>query len=124
MNMKKFLLVTAALLVTSLVAQAGFSENVLFTCEGELIKDQGNDSKYYCSIVESWKKQEDRNGYCDIAEGKALRQVLAVCHVGDFCTVAAKGSVGNGPSYAIQKVFEAQRQPASVVQDYKRNFKP
>jgi opacity protein-like surface antigen len=119
--MKKFLLVTAALLVATPAAQAHTSENVLFTCEGELIKFQGHDGKNYYVIVESWKEEERVNR--DIAEGAALRQVLAVCRVGDFCTVGAKGESGNGPSYLIQKVFEVQRQPASRVQELKRDFK-
>lgn len=78
--MKKLLLVTAALLAATPAVQAHTSENVLFTCEGELIKFQGNDGKNYHAIVESWKEEERVN--CDIAEGKALRQVLAVCRVG------------------------------------------
>ena len=119
--MKTLLLVTAALLVVTPAAQAHTSENVLFTCVGELIKFQGNDGKNYYAIVESWKEEERVN--CDIAEGKALRQVLAVCRVGDLCTVGAKGESGNGPSYLIQKVFEVQRQPASRVQELKRDFK-
>ncbi len=58
---------------------------------------------------------------CDIAEGRVRRQVLAVCRVGDFCTVGAKGESGNGNRYLIQKVFEVQRQPASRVQELKRD---
>jgi hypothetical protein len=115
--MKKLLLVIAALLVATSVAQAHVSEHQLFTCEGELMKGPGKDNYY---LVKSW--QEERAS-CFITEGKALRQVLAVCRVGDLCTVAAKGESSNGPSYTIQKVFEVQRQPASVVQEYKRSFK-
>jgi len=97
-------------------AQAHTTENALFTCAGELIKFRGNERKNYYAIVESWKEEGRIN--CDIAE-----QVLAVCRVGDFCTVAAKGESGNGPSYLIQKVFEVQRRPASIVRDLKRDFK-
>lgn len=121
--MKKSLLVAAALLVATLTAHAHTSENMLFTCAGELTKTRGIDGKDYYDIVESWKEKEDMPMYCYIDEGKAVRQVLAVCHVGDFCTVAAKGESGNGNRYLIQKVFEVQRQPASVVQDLKREFK-
>lgn len=114
--MKKYLYwlaVFLGLLFVSVPASAHTTENALFTCEGELMKSQGNDGKGYYAIVESWKEDEPRANY-DIAD-KAVRQVLAVCHVGDLCTVAAKGERGNGPSYIIQKVFEAQRQPASVL---------
>jgi hypothetical protein len=99
--MTKCLLVTAALLVATPAAQAHTSENVLSTCEGELIKFQGHDGKNYYAIVESWKEEGRVN--CDIAEGKAFRQVMVVCRVGDFCTVCAKGESGNGPSFLIQK---------------------
>lgn len=116
--MKKFLLVAVALFMASLSAHAHTTENALFTCEGELTKSQGNDGKDYYAIEKTW--QEEGRGECDIAEGKVLRQILAVCRVGDFCTVAAKGEAGNGPSYLIQKVFEVQRQPASVVQELKQ----
>jgi hypothetical protein len=119
--MKTFLLIAEALLIATPAAQAHTSENVLFTCEGELTKFQGNDGKNYYSIVESWKEEMPMD--CDIAEGKALRQVLAVCRVGDLCTVGAKGESGNGDRYMIQKVFEVQRQPASRVQELKRDFK-
>jgi hypothetical protein len=120
--MKKLLLVTASLLIATPAAKAHTSENVLFTCAGELTKGQGIDGKPYFDIVESWKAEGERD-LCYIAEGKPLRQILAVCRVGDFCTVAAKGESGNGGRYLIQKVFEVQRQPASVVQDLKRDFK-
>jgi hypothetical protein len=124
--MKKFLLASALLVATPFVAQAHTSENVLFTCEGELIKSQGNDGKNYYSIVESWlrDKEDVLPMDCAVAEGKALRQGLAVSRVGDLCTVAAKGESGNGNRYLIQKVFEVQRQPASVVQELKRDHKP
>ncbi len=78
--MKKLLLVTMSLLVATLAAEAHTSENVLFTCADELIKDQGIDGMPYFNIVESWKAEGERD-HCFIAEGKALRQVLAVCRV-------------------------------------------
>jgi hypothetical protein len=120
--MKTFLLIAAALLIATPAAHAFTIENALFTCEGELIEGQGTDGKPYFDIVQSWKEEGERDS-CYIAEGKPLRQVLAVCRVGDFCTVAAKGESGNGGRHLIQKVFEVQRQPASVVQDLKRDSK-
>lgn len=120
--MKKLLLVTAASLVVTPAAQAHTSEKVLFTCEGELTKTQGANAKPYYDIVESWKAEGERDS-CDIGEGEPLRQILAVCRVGDFCTVAAKGESGNGGTHLIQKVFEVKRQPARIVQDLKRDSK-
>lgn len=122
--MKKLLRITAALLVATPVAQAHTSENVLFTCEGELIKFQGNDGKDYYSIVESWRSPDDSPMPmdCDV-DSKVLRQILTGCRVGDLCTASAKGESGNGNRYLIQKVFEVQRQPASRVQQLKRDFK-
>jgi hypothetical protein len=118
----KFILVFAIVAAFAGTAHAHTSENVLFTCEGELIKYQGiNDGKTYYDIVESWK--DEGRTHCYIDEGQPLKQVLAVCRVGDFCTVAAKGESGNGPAYVIQKVFEVQRQPASRVQELQREFK-
>jgi hypothetical protein len=125
--MKKFLFALALVAAfAATAAHAHTSESVLFTCAGELIKSQGNDGKNYYSVVESWlrDKEDVLPMDCDIDEGKALRQVLAVCRVGDLCTVAAKGESGNGNRYLIQKVFEVQRQPASVLQDFKRTYKP
>ena len=87
--MKKLLLVTAASLVVTSAAHAHTSEKVLFTCEGELTKTQGANAKPYYDIVESWKAEGERDS-CDIGEGEPLRQILTVCRVGDFCTVAAK----------------------------------
>lgn len=84
----KVLFVTAALLVaTPFVAQAHTTENALFTCEGELIKGP---SKNDYVIVKSWQNEREN---CFIDEGKALRQILKVCHVGDLCTVRQKVKV-------------------------------
>jgi hypothetical protein len=122
--MKRVLCITAALLVATPVAEAHTSENVLFTCEGELIKIKGNDGKDYYSIVESWRSPDDSPMPmdCDV-DSKVLRQILTVCRVGDLCTASAKGESGNGNRYLIQKVFEVQRQPASRVKELKRDFK-
>ena len=73
----KVLLVCAALFVATplVVAQAHTSENVLFTCVGELIKYQGShDGKTYYSIKETWITED--NSYpmdCYVDEGKVLR---------------------------------------------------
>jgi hypothetical protein len=114
----------AGLLATS--AHAHTSENQLFTCTGELTKTQGNDGKSYYSIVETWLVDNKDNILpmdCYIDEGKVLRQILSVCHVGDLCVASAKGESGNGNRYVIQKVFAIQRQPSSRVQELKRDFK-
>jgi hypothetical protein len=78
--------------------------NQLFTCEGELIKDQGG-----YSIYQSWIKQEDMPH-----RSKVVRQILAVCHVGDICIVSAKGATSNGNRFLINKIFEVQRSPQTV----------
>jgi hypothetical protein len=110
--MQQFLLAVVAALLLAInapIAHAGIANNMLFTCDGELSTNQDfTDGKTYYDIV---KKNDDQFIHCGIDDGKALRQVLAVCHVGDFCTVAAKGTITNGPSYLIHKVFEVQRQP-------------
>jgi hypothetical protein len=116
--MKKLLLVTAIGLLAPAV-HARTIENALFTCEGELTKSTGGDGKTYYAVVETWKEEDAVD--CEFDDGKALKQVLAVCQVGDYCIVASKGERGNGGHNVIQKVFEVQRQPASVVQDLKRD---
>jgi hypothetical protein len=73
--------------------------------------------------IEMMRIPSDRIRSLSPEESYKFRQVLMVCRVGDFCTVGAKGESGNGPSYLIQKVFEVQRQPASRVQELKRDFK-
>ena len=118
--MKKLLVVTA-LLVAAPAVQARTIENALFTCEGELTKSTGDDGKTYYAVVESWKEEDAID--CEFGDGKALKQVLAVCHVGDYCVVASKGERGNGGHNVIQKVFEVQHQPPSVVEDLKRDAK-
>jgi hypothetical protein len=101
--MKALLLVIATLLIAAPTARASTVENALFTCEGELTKTIGIDGKTYYATIASWN--EDMPQDCGISEGAALRRVLAVCHVGDLCTVAAKGEEGNGNRYMIEKVF-------------------
>jgi hypothetical protein len=123
-KMKKLLFAGVVLLIALAAparTQAHTTENALFTCAGELIKSQGNGGKSYYDIVESWK--DDMPMDCYVDEGKVLRQVLAVCHEGDFCTVSAKGESGNGNRYLIQKVFDVQRQPASRVRELKQDTK-
>jgi hypothetical protein len=110
-----------AFLALATATHARTIENALFTCEGELTQTTGDGGKTYYGVVESWKDDDPVD--CEIEDGKALKQILAVCHVGDYCVVAAKGERGNGGHNVIQKAFEVQRQPASVVQDLKRNSK-
>jgi hypothetical protein len=66
-------------------AHAATIENDLFVCTGELIKYQGtNDGKTYYEIKETWIKDENAHPMdCYIDEGKILRQIVAVCRVGD-----------------------------------------
>jgi hypothetical protein len=67
------------------------------------------------SIKETWVKDEDAYPMdCYIDKGKVLRQVLAVCRIGDVCVVSAKGESGNGNRHVIQKIFEVQRSPQKV----------
>jgi hypothetical protein len=86
-------------------------ENDLFVCTGELIRYSATDY----SIKETWVKDEDAYPMdCYIDKGKVLRQVLAVCRIGDLCVVSAKGESGNGNRHVIQKIFEVQRSPQKV----------
>ena len=101
--MKKFLLTLVALVVACTVphmGQAKTIESTLFTCKGELSKMA---DQYVIT-----HEEEDNNLLCYI-EDKPLRRILAVCHVGDTCTVSAKGVTGNGNQHIIEKVFEVQR---------------
>jgi uncharacterized protein (DUF1330 family) len=122
LTMKTLLLATAVVLfVAAHQAHAKTIENALFTCEGELTKSIDDDGKTYYAVVETWKEEDPVD--CQIDEGKALKQILAVCHVGDYCIVASKGERGNGGHNLIEKVFEVQRKPASVLDDLKRDSK-
>ena len=110
--LKKFLLVAATLasIAFSPVAHASTEVNVLFVCEGELVKDTSG----YEIIQRGVKEEEGYPMDCYIDPGKTLRQILAVCRVGDICIVSAKGASGNGNRYVIQKVFEVQRSRLTV----------
>jgi hypothetical protein len=121
--MKSLLVVATLFVVAAPTAHASTVENALFTCFGELTKTQIDNGKTYYGIIESWKDRADLPMDCDIKEGKVLRQILAVCHVGSLCTVAEKGEEGNGNRHFIEKVFEVQRQPASFVERFKRDAK-
>lgn len=113
--MQKFL-ITAALVVAFVApAHASTTINALFTCQGELIKDVGG----YEIIQRGVKEEEGYPMDCYIDPGKTLRQILAVCRVGDICIVSAKGESGNGNRYVIQKVFEVQRSRLTV-EDFRR----
>jgi hypothetical protein len=108
--MKEPLFVALALAITT-SAQAATIENDLFVCTGELIRYSANDY----SIKETWIKDEDAYPMdCYIDKGKVLRQVLAVCRIGDVCIVSAKGESGDGNRHLIQKIFEVQRSPQKV----------
>jgi hypothetical protein len=120
--MKMLLLATAVgLFVAAHQAHAKTIENALFTCEGELTKSTGDDGKTYYAVVETWRDEDPVD--CQIDEGKTLKQIIAVCHVGDYCIVASKGERGNGRHNLIEKVFEVQRKPAGVLDDLKRDSK-
>ena len=107
--MRKFLIAALVSVAFVPVANAATVENDLFVCTGELIKDQ---SGY--SIIERGVKEEDYPMDCYIDGGKMLRQVLAVCRVGDICIVSAKGESGNGNRHLIQKIFAVQRSQLTV----------
>jgi hypothetical protein len=82
--------------------------------EGELVKDA---SGY--EIDQRGVAEENYPMVCYINPGKTIRQILAVCRVGDICIVSAKGESGNGNRHLIQKVFEVQRSRLTVG-DFKR----
>jgi hypothetical protein len=93
------------------LAHAATIENDLFVCTGELIRFSTDDY----SIKETWITGDDYYPMeCYIDKGKVLRQVLAVCRIGDVCVVSAKGESGNGNRHLIQKIFEVQRSPQKV----------
>jgi hypothetical protein len=114
---KKLLLVTAALIAFVAPAHARTNENVLFVCEGELIKDAGG-----YEIIQRGVNAEDGYPMDCYIDPKTLRQIFAVCRVGDICTVSAKGASGNGNRHEIQKAFEVQR-AGWTVRDLRQNLK-
>jgi hypothetical protein len=99
-----FAAVVAALVFGGEAAHAATSTNVLFVCEGELVK---SDVGVYAIYQHG---EHDYPMICDIP-GKTLRQILTVCNLHDTCIVSAKGISSNGNRYEIQKVFEVQRPP-------------
>lgn len=111
--MKKLLLATfAALVFSGAAAQAATVTNELFVCEGKLVRAAGS-----YEIVERGSVNEDGTiergvredgSYpmeCSIDADKPLRQILAVCRIGDICSVRAKGEGYNRNEHLIQKVF-------------------
>jgi hypothetical protein len=100
------LFIASAIAVLALVgsANARTNENVLYVCEGELVKETGG-----YEIIERGANAEDDYPMLCYIDSKAVRKILAVCRVGDVCIVSAKGKSGNGNRHLIQKVFEVQR---------------
>jgi hypothetical protein len=120
--LKTFWLILATTLVLGApafsTAEACTARNALFVRTGELIKHAPNDY----SIKEPWI--EDDNNLIPMKcyiDSKALRQILAVCHVGDLCIVSAKGESGNDNSYVIHKIFEVRRS-SQKVDDLKKEY--
>ncbi len=110
---KLFAATLASIALASIVfvpaAHAHTTTNALFVCEGELVKNAGG-----YEIIQRGVKEDDYPMDCYIDPGKTLRQILAVCHVGDICIVSAKGESGNGNRHLIQKVSEVQRSRQSA----------
>jgi hypothetical protein len=115
--MKTFIALAIAVLALVGSAYARTNENVLFVCEGELLKDSGG-----YEIMERGVNAEDDYPMDCYIDPQIVRKILAVCRVGDICIVSAKGESGNGNRHLIQKVFEVQR-ASWTVGELRRNLK-
>jgi hypothetical protein len=89
-SITKILLAAALLALTATSPRAHTSDNVRIVCHGllsetnEVIADNDADYPTTCMF-----------------DDRVLKQVLGVCHVGEWCEVQGIGSSGNGDIFAL-----------------------
>ena len=92
--------VTVLLTVTAVTSTHAVTiENVRIICHGilsennEVIADDSADDPTTCMF-----------------DDRVLKQVLSVCHVGEWCEVRGIGASGNGGRNLVQKILKIRKQ--------------
>lgn len=96
----KRLIIAAAALLSVAAGHAVTTDSVTFVCHGILSENH--------EIV----ADDDAEGYPTTCffDDRVLKQVLSVCHMGEWCTVRAIGTTGNGRRNLVMKVLRVQKQ--------------